>query len=238
MLHQNANVPKRFSAREYELLTRRYKSPLITASGPLNAYGQKALERDKAGSIIEGRRLLPVIKDVIYGRTGALEKKLAAGLNPNAFVVEGFPINSQVSLLDVAIEAGQRKIINLLLSLNANVNTPTDVVQATFRRFEGPLALAARNDENDVIRLLLERGANVNQRLGVKVDNHTALAEAMYSGNPSTVYLLLANGADPNSVFGPDGSVPKLLIDFNPTPNVVAIRKLLIQYGLKMPAGS
>jgi ankyrin repeat protein len=70
------------------------------------------------------------------------------------------------------------------------------------------------------------------------VDNHTALAEAIYSGNPSTVYLLLANGAAPNSVLGPDGSVPKLLIDFNPTPNVVAIRKLLIQYGLKMPAGS
>jgi len=228
-------VRKGFSAREYASLKRRYKSPLITASGPLNAYGLKTLARGKAGAIIEGRRLLPVVKDVIYGRTVELENKLAAGLNPNAFVVEGFPIDSQVSLLDIAIEAGQRNVINLLLSLNASVNPPADVVHSTFPRFEGPLALAARDNENDVIRLLLERGANVNQRLGVKVDNQTALEEAM--GSPSTVYLLLTHGADPNSVLGPGGSVPRLLIDFNPPRWAVEDRKLLVQYGLKIPAG-
>lgn len=121
--------------------------------------------------------------------------------------------------------------------LQASVNPPhTNYQDGEPNRSEGPLALAAEDDEDDVIRLLLEQGANVNQRLGDKMDNSSALAEAMYSGSPSTVYLLLTHGADPNSVLGPGGSLPHILT-FYPQPRWVAVRKLLVQYGLKIPAG-
>lgn len=52
----------------------------------------------------------------------------------------------------------------------------------------------------DLIDLLLEKGAALEGRSG---DGYTPLHEAIISGNPRTVALLLARGADPKAVVKP-----------------------------------
>lgn len=243
---ERRSVAKRFSEGEYRLLQRRYKPLVQTAHGTLNTQGLKVLARATKGLMLAestptglrpGHSLWPAAKDVIYGNTSALEHKLSAGLSPDATMLMSSPRDTYVTLLDLAIEAGQRDVIRLLLSLNASVDPIyTNYQSGAPKRSEGPLPLAAMNDENDVIRLLLERGANVNQRFGGAWNNHTALAEAATLGDPSTVYLLLTHGANVDSVLEPDGMLP-FDLTFHPQPRLVAVRKLLVQYGLKMPPG-
>lgn len=226
-----------FSEKKYMFLRRRYKPHEQQALGSMNAYGLRLLAHGTKTNMYP-HTLRPVVEDVVYGRTSALEKKLAGGLNPSATYSLPFPLNTNVSLLDLAIEAGQRSIIRLLLSSGANPN-PGRAIDGndTGDRFEAPLPLAALYGEDDVVRELLEEGAHVNQRLGVRNDDPSALMQAIYGQNPSTVYLLLTHGADINSVLRPGRLVPSIVIDYNPAPRLVAIRKLLLQYGAKMPPG-
>jgi ankyrin repeat protein len=63
------------------------------------------------------------------------------------------------------------------------------------------LIVAARSGATDVVRVLLEHGADVNARTQ---DGRTALMGAAFSesGRPVTVKLLLDRGADPNAKSG------------------------------------
>ncbi|HXE08511.1 MAG TPA: ankyrin repeat domain-containing protein, partial [Acidobacteriaceae bacterium] len=148
-------------------------------------------------------------------------------------------------LLDIAIEAGQRDVIKVLLDHHADINT-SEVTTPDGKSIpiQGPLTVAAHNGEDDVVRLLLQEGADVNQLTGFPKNNETALAVAVWSENVSTVYLLLTHGADITSVLGPGGIVPAIVLPppvLQPPPlppRLVALRDLLIAYGAKMPSGS
>lgn len=65
--------------------------------------------------------------NVIYGNTLALESRLDGGLSPDSTVAMGYPWNMDVSLLDLAIQAGQRGVIRMLLAHGASVNPPDEV---------------------------------------------------------------------------------------------------------------
>jgi len=56
------------------------------------------------------------------------------------------------------------------------------------------LMSAAYNGQADTVKLLIEKGADVN----AEARGYTALAAAVYSGNPDIVRMLLRAGADPN----------------------------------------
>ena len=58
-----------------------------------------------------------------------------------------------------------------------------------------PLLFAAREGDAESARLLIEAGANVNDKLP---DGNTALSEAAYSGQGAVAKVLLDKGADPN----------------------------------------
>jgi len=60
-----------------------------------------------------------------------------------------------------------------------------------------PLFLAASKGKLEVVRYLLDEGANVNAREDL---GHTALAEAAYYGQVDVVKELLLHGADINAV--------------------------------------
>lgn len=227
-----------YSEKEYTFLRRHYKSPNPQAYGTLSAAGLKQLGLVMKHGVVAERHLLPVVNDVLYGKTSALEDELDEGMNPDDTVFIGYPYQSNVSLLDIAIRAGQRGIIKILLVHGASVNPPKlDTQKGAPYRFESPLVVAAEYGEDDVVRELLQHGANVNQRHGLGSDNSSALAEATYSGGPSTVYLLLTQGADINSVLGPGGTVPGAFAQPEQfmSPNVIALRNLLVKYGAKMP---
>ena len=228
---------KQYSAKEYRFLRKHYRSAYPLAYGPLSSSSLKVLA-NHIKSNTRDKTLLPAINDVIYGKVSALEDKLDAGLDPNATFFMVFPTNLNESLLDVAIDAGQRSIVKVLLEHGASVNPLTvPASRGMNSEVEVPLQIAASYGENDVIRLLLRSGANVNQIMAGAPTGTTLLtplADAVAAGNVSTAYLLLTHGADVNSALGP-GSTAMFAIQPLP-PDIVAIRKLLIQYGAHMPS--
>lgn len=65
------------------------------------------------------------------------------------------------------------------------------------------LMSAAYNGQIDTVRLLIEKGADVNAVAG----GFTVLGAAVFSGKPEIVQMLLRAGADPNRA-GPGGQTP------------------------------
>lgn len=237
-----ANMPavkREYSEKEYSFLRQRYKANQPQADGPLSGSRLQLHSSVTQDNIVARRSLWPAARDVIYGNTFALESRLDAGLSADSAVFMGYPLNMDVSLLDLAIQAGQRGAIKLLLMHGASVNPPDEVaVDGTPLGPEAPLPLAASYGEDDVIRLLLRRGANINQVLRFPHNHETALVAAVYAQDISTVYLLLTHGADINAAFGPGSAITEILRQ-GPIipPRMIALRNLLIEYGAKMPAG-
>ncbi|MGH9624282.1 MAG: ankyrin repeat domain-containing protein [Bryobacteraceae bacterium] len=239
--HAKPPIGMQFSAQEYAFLRQRYPARSPLAHGPLPAPGLRSLARVTKAGMGMGQNVWPAAKDALYGKTASLEAKLDTGLSADSAIVLGYPFNSKVSLLDLAIQAGQRGAIKVLLAHDADVNPSTLTLNGTLLPpnvhigVEGPLAVAARYGEDDIVLELLRRGANVNQVHGVGGDNSSALAQTVTTGNVSTAYLLLTHGADVNSAFGPGGTVPSLFSHpvIPPGPSVTAMKELLVRYGFK-----
>lgn len=172
--------------------------------------------------------LIPTVMNVLYGRTGALENALDTGLSPNVIVWLGQE-GGNTSLLCFAVDAGQRGSIKALVEDGAYVN-PSQFGQPG-APFCSPLAEAAIGAEDDVVKYLLASGANIEQKTP---SGATALAQAVKFGNYSTVMLLLKHGAKISSALGSGNVVSKQLVE-STDPRYVAIRKLLIAHGAKMP---
>jgi len=242
----SSSTPKRaYSEEEYNRLWQQYKPNLPQADGPLLADRLDLLAHNTRG-MIDDQETWPVVADLIYGKAAAVEQMLESGrLRPDARFFMDYPLNNFQPLLDIAIEAGQRDVIKVLLDHHADINT-SEVTTPDGKSIpiQGPLTVAAHNGEDDVVRLLLQEGADVNQLTGFPKNNETALAVAVWSENVSTVYLLLTHGADITSVLGPGGIVPAIVLPppvLQPPPlppRLVALRDLLIAYGAKMPSGS
>ena len=232
----SSSVQRQFSAKEYKFLRRHYRPAYPLANGPLSRSVQDELAKYIHSNTFD-RKLLPAINDVVHGKVSALEDKLDTGLSPNATFFMLFPTNLNESLLDIAIESGQRSIIKVLLQHGASANPLTvPASPGTNSEVEVPLQIAAQYGEDDVIRMLLQHGADVNQIMSGAPTGTTLvtpLGDAVAAGNVSTVYLLLTHGADVNSALGP-GSAAMFAVQPLP-PDMVAIRKLLIQYGAQMP---
>jgi ankyrin repeat protein len=178
---------------------------------------------------IYAKSMWPVVRDVIYGDTTDLSKALEQGLSPSAqvhmSVYNFYFADANVSLLDLAIEAGQRNVIKLLLAHHASVNVNPNADEADMG-YVAPLPYAAQFGEDDVIRMLLAHGANIEQRNNFKGNHETALAAAVRAGDVAGVYLLLARGASVRTALGPP---------YDCDTRSWTIRKLLIAHGAKMP---
>ena len=132
--------------------------------------------------------LAPLLKDIIYGRVDAVVKALDEGRSSSHFTIAtaGPGQGGSITLLDVAIKAGQRGVIKAMLQHGANVEPASN-------DSPGPLGFAAGFGEDDVVKELLRYGADVNQK---SWDGSTPLVSAIYALNVSTVQLLISNGAN------------------------------------------
>jgi len=85
---------------------------------------------------------------------------------------------------------------------------------------------AARNGDTDIVRVLLDAGADVNAR--GKANNHTVLYCAGGHGHVDTVRLLLEAGADASARFTSDGkTLEEWLADFPEDPRLMRVAELL-----------
>ena len=230
-------VVKNYSPSIYGRLRMRYKPTGVVANGPMPKKNIKMTARMVKNALMQ-RKSWTVVRNVMYGKVAAVETSLDTGLSANTSVFLANPFSANVSLLDLAIITGQRKVIGVLLSHDASVNPP-DLLEIAGRtvRYIAPLPTAAQYGEDDVVRMLLQRGANIEQKSNNHMNHVTALAAAVDTSNVATTYLLLTHGANVNSVLNHDGTVPQFLME-DPTPSEVALRKLLVQYGAKMPPTS
>jgi ankyrin repeat protein len=106
------------------------------------------------------------------------DRLLVKGVDINATSQDG------TTLLSRAVQSGNIKLVDKLLSLGASPNT-TDGTGDT------PLIYAVRNME--MLNMLVDKGANVNQ----PGKNGTPLAAALRFQSMSAVGYLLSKGADP-----------------------------------------
>ena len=88
---------------------------------------------------------------------------------------------------ETAICRGDNGFVRLLIKVSANVNGKT---------FEGltPAILAAKKNQTDVLKVLIENGSDINAQ-GDYIST-TALHEAAYEGHLQAVMVLIENGAN------------------------------------------
>lgn len=114
-------------------------------------------------------------------------KKLSAIASIFAILIALF--GCALTLYD-AVERGDINTVKELIAEGAK----TDVKEGVYA--QTALHAAARNGRSDIIRILLDAGADVNSR---DYWGDTALEYAAYKGSIESVKLLLDNGADVNS---------------------------------------
>ncbi|KAI0192278.1 hypothetical protein EV127DRAFT_468867 [Xylaria flabelliformis] len=100
------------------------------------------------------------------------------------------------SCLYYAASAGLTQLIQPLLDIGGNVNSPGG-------NYCNALQAASARGHESIIRILLDNGADVHAQKGYRID---ALQIASIYGHESIVQILLDNGADVNARAGVEGS--------------------------------
>jgi ankyrin repeat protein len=139
----------------------------------------------------------PISYAASFNQTKTVELLLAYHADPNprdhrskyAHQMPATPLQS-------AAELGNRRIASLLLAAGARVDDKGPA---------GRTALHCANDQLDVIKLLIDKGADVNAR---DEEGASPLDEAVWYGSFDTVALLLANGARLNESESKTGATP------------------------------
>ena len=201
--------------------------------------GTLSMMRLSGDSAHDVKTMAPLLKAIIYGRADQVESILAQKRIPVDTIVQlaGAGQGGSETLLDIAIQAGQRGVIKMLLALGASTE-PNNSLQPG--NSPGPLVLAAASGEDDVVQMLLNQGANVNQK---SWGGDTALAAAIGAENYSTVRLLVEHGANIDAAVNlkyADGLTMKQIINNRSTENPVglAIRNYLVAHGAQLPSGN
>ncbi|MBA8667136.1 ankyrin repeat domain-containing protein [Holosporaceae bacterium 'Namur'] len=126
-----------------------------------------------------------------FVETNDLEKiKIALGREPE--LIE-FKDRKGNSLITVAVEKGNLKLLEFLISKEADLN----VVNAEGKT---PLMIAASKRSEEILRMLLEKGVEIDKRNDRNSDRYkwTALMYAVNIGYTKGVEILLENRADVN----------------------------------------
>jgi len=136
----------------------------------------------------------------LYGFPSRVRLLLAAGVDPDGRGTR-HPILKGATGLGLALMHGHGEIVELLRAAGATEPelTAEQTAEAAYMRGEpegppppGLIVRAASGGRADVVALLLEHGAGVNETDG----RATALHEAAFRGDAGLVELLLAAGAD------------------------------------------
>jgi|GEM_PF-4601284 hypothetical protein len=114
--------------------------------------------------------------------------------NIKQLIAQGLPLNPEKAYtppLMTAVEFKNLELLDLLLKSGAK----PDIEASTFHT---PLMLAAEKGADQIIKRLIEKGANVNAQMREKPGNTVLMFAIEYIPHPSSVALLLNAGANPN----------------------------------------
>ncbi|KAJ5549109.1 hypothetical protein N7513_006343 [Penicillium frequentans] len=97
---------------------------------------------------------------------------------------------------------GLHDVLSALVANPGNEASISDAVHATGGKWSNALQAAASNGHEKVVKILLDRGAEVNLRVG----NTNPILEASSKGHQNVVQVLVDHGADVNCRGGRDGN--------------------------------
>lgn len=132
-------------------------------------------------------------QDIRTNQLKMLQALVAAGADINKPIEEAWGTSTRLSL---AVQSGDRQIVDYLISVGANVNPPSNE----------PLIQAIKTENLELVRLLVEKGASVNQPEVFYEQKKTplfcALEETVKAdkANLEIMQYLLDKGADVNAV--------------------------------------
>ena len=151
-------------------------------------------KRDVVAALLESGVSFDIFEAAATGQTEKVKALLKADPSlVNAYSVDGF------MPLGLATFFGHREIVEALLAAGAPVNAPS---RESMKMSALGSAMAA--ERNDIARVLIEHGADVN----AKAENElTPLHTAAARGNLESAMLLLDKGADINAMTA-DGKTP------------------------------
>lgn len=143
---------------------------------------------------------------VALDRSDDLRELIArrSGLSPSNVV--------GLAALDVAIGRTNLAAVKILLSAGVNPNNPIPAVGPSTQAFSGTnapglLHFAVAMEQEEIVRLLLEHGADINS---YDYDSLSPLHVAAWRGHTGILKLLLKHGADPNALRRPDSFSTKI----------------------------
>jgi ankyrin repeat protein len=153
--------------------------------------GLNAWERSKLG---------PLLRAACDGDAAECERLVKSGSPVDTTDAQG------ETALDWAIYRCKLDVVQKLVDLGADVNhadqrggyTP---LMYTVRPFRGKGVMGTKAERNDIARILIQHGADVNHAIGdghVLGDGQTTLHFAAADKNAELVRMLLAAGANPN----------------------------------------
>jgi len=122
---------------------------------------------------------------VAGGQLATVEAWLDAGGDP-----ESRELSHNFTMLHIAGEKRQLEMVDLLLRRGADIDART--VRGDGVQGGGALEMAAMNGHDDVLALLIERGANVNRH---SLNGYTPLMAATFVGHLHIIKVLLRAGA-------------------------------------------
>ena len=151
-------------------------------AGDRQAFQKLLREHPKAAQAKGPGGSTPLMYAVLYGGADDVKRLLESGADPNA--------RNEANATALMWATDDLSKTRLLVAHGADGNAHSDDGRT-------PLMIAARrNGSADVVKLLLEHGANPSAQAGGLLGNVTPLSEAMYAGDETVFRLLLDKGAD------------------------------------------
>jgi len=151
-------------------------SPALTACGKVDT-------EMRVGDNYSDRRSAQLAQAVLVGDVAEIEAQVSIGASPNAVDKHGF------TMLDVALNHGQKGSFRKLLDLNANPNQVKTSSGST------SLHWAALNADPFWVQALIDAGANPNLENAIK---ETPIFEALSSKSTTVLDVLIEAGANVN----------------------------------------